>query len=113
MVSDSDGFAFAQAGIVDDQLSGLAERQNVKAFFLPMFDESLGDLLDVEILFNTSWSFSSTFRSTDPRGRTQGTGGPGTSTNDLRVRLAIPKRWTTKTLSSASRRWSTTTASAM
>jgi hypothetical protein len=45
----------------------------------------------VEILFDTSWSFSSTLKATDPYGNVIGTGGAGKTFTDLRVRLVKPK----------------------
>jgi hypothetical protein len=92
VLSYTDSFAFATALVTDTTVDKVAEsKTNTRAFLLPMFDTSLGSLLDVEILFDTSWSFSSTFKATDPLGAIIGTGGAGTSITDLRVRLVDPK----------------------
>jgi len=93
MVSYSDSFAFEEKTITDKTRDGVAVslQSPNQVLFLPMFDVSLGTLLNVEILFDTDWSFSSTFRATDPLGAIIGTGGAGTSSTDMRVRLVDPK----------------------
>jgi len=93
MVSYSDSFAFDETTISDNKKDGVAVslQSPNQILFLPMFDASLGTLLNVEILFDTDWSFSSTFRATDPLGSIIGTGGSGTSSTDMRVRLVDPK----------------------
>lgn len=91
--SHSDSFAYAQTTISDTvlDLDAVTSKSPNELIFIPLFDSALGELVDVEILFDTAWSFSSTFRATDPYGQVIGTGGAGTSSTDMRVRLVDPK----------------------
>lgn len=93
VLSYTDSFAFAQKSISDTTNDSVAvtNKSPNQLIYVPLFDESLGTLLNVEILFDTDWSFSSTFRATDPLGSIINTGGSGTSTTDMRVRLVDPK----------------------
>ena len=91
--SHTGSFSFAETSVIDKvyDLNAVTEKSPNQLVFLPMFDIALGTLTDVEILFDSSWAFSSTFRATDPYGEIIGTGGSGTSFTDMRVRLAQPK----------------------
>lgn len=93
MQSHTDSFSYAQASVSDSilDLNNASYKSPNELIFIPMFNSALGELVDVEILFNTSWSFSSTFRATDPYGQIIGTGGAGRSVTDMRVRLVDPK----------------------
>ena len=92
-ISYSDSFAFAQKSISDttDDSTAVTYKSPNELIYLPLFDASLGTLTDVEITFQTVWSFSSTFKATDPLGSIIGTGGAGTASTDMRVRLVDPK----------------------
>lgn len=91
--SHTGNFAYNQAAVSDTVLDSNAVtlKSPNELIYIPMFDSSLGTLVDVEINFLTSWSFSSTFRATDPYGNFIGTGGSGRSSTDMRVRLVDPK----------------------
>jgi hypothetical protein len=93
MQTHSDSFAYAETTITDNvfDFDAVTEKSPNELIFIPLFDSALGNLVDVEILFNTAWSFSSTFRATDPYGQIIGTGGAGRSFTDMRVRLVDPK----------------------
>jgi hypothetical protein len=92
-ISYSDSFAFNQKSISDTTNDSTAEalKSPNQLIYIPLFDDSLGALTDVEISFQSAWSFSSTFKATDPLGTIIGTGGAGTASTDMRVRLVDPK----------------------
>ncbi len=91
--SHSGSFAYDEVTVTDKvyDLEAVTQKSPNELIFLPMFDSALGTLMDVEILFDTAWSFSSTFRASDPYGAIIGTGGAGKSSTDMRVRLVDPK----------------------
>jgi hypothetical protein len=92
VLSYSDSFVFAQRQVSDTTNNANAvNKASAQAFYIPLFDASLGELSDVEILFDSRWSFSSTFGASDPLGKIINTGGAGTSSTDMRVRLVDPK----------------------
>ena len=91
--SHTGNFAYNQATVSDtvkDSNAATLKSPN-ELIYIPMFDSSLGTLMDVEINFLSSWSFSSFLKATDPYGNIIGTGGTGRSSTDMRVRLVDPK----------------------
>lgn len=97
LLSYSDSFAFNQTTLKDTRVDLSAVTATAtRNFFIPLFDTALGNLTDVQILFDTSWSFSSTVQAKDPLGKLIGSHATGTSKTDMRVRLVQPKNASNK-----------------